>query len=135
VRFVEMEYALPRAALPAVLGELPALVARMDDRVQFPVEIRCTAADDIWLSHGYGRDSVYIAVHQYVGAPYEPFFRAFEELALAHDGRPHWGKLHYRDAASLRPAYPRWDEFLAVRSRLDPQRVFANEYTVQVLDA
>jgi L-gulono-1,4-lactone dehydrogenase len=135
VRFTEMEYGMPRAALPSVLADLPALVEKLPLKVQWPVEVRVTAADDIWLSHGYGRDSVYIAVHQYLGAPYEPYFRAFEELALAHEGRPHWGKLHYRDAASLRPAYPRWDEFLAVRTRLDPQRVFANEYTAQVLGA
>jgi L-gulono-1,4-lactone dehydrogenase len=135
VRFIEMEYGMPRAALPAVLDALPALVERLPFKVQFPVEIRFTAGDDIWLSHGYGRDSVYVAVHQFVGAPYEPYFRAFETLARDHDGRPHWGKLHYRDAASLRPAYPRWDEFLDVRDRLDPQRVFANAYTEQVLGA
>jgi L-gulonolactone oxidase len=135
VRFTEMEYGLPRAALPSVLAELPALVGRLPFKVQYPVEVRFTAADDIWLSHGYGRESVYIAVHQYVGAPYEPYFRAFEELARAHEGRPHWGKLHYRTAESLRPAYPHWDEFVAVRDRLDPKRVFANAYTEQVLGA
>jgi L-gulonolactone oxidase len=97
--------------------------------------VRFTAADDIWLSHGYGRESVYIAIHQYVGAPYEPYFRAFEELARDHEGRPHWGKLHYRTAESLRPLYPRWSEFAAVRDRLDPKRVFANGYTEQVLGA
>lgn len=133
VRFTEMEYGLPRAALPSVLAELPGLVERLPFKVQFPVEVRFTAADDIWLSHGFGRDSAYIAVHQYAGAPYEPYFRAFEELATAHEGRPHWGKLHYRGAASLRPVYPHWDDFLALRDRLDPKRVFANSYTEQVL--
>jgi L-gulonolactone oxidase len=133
VRFVEMEYALPRAALPAVLGELPALVARMDDRVQFPVEIRCTAADDIWLSHGHGRDSAYVAVHQYAGAPYAAYFRGFAELARAHGGRPHWGKLHEETADTLRPAYPCWDAFQSVRDRLDPERVFTNRHIARVL--
>ena len=35
--------------------------------------------------------------------------------------------------ARLAPAYPRFEEFLAMRDRLDPQRVFANDYLRRVL--
>ncbi|MFE9202693.1 D-arabinono-1,4-lactone oxidase [Micromonospora sp. NPDC007230] len=133
VRFVEMEYALPRAVLPAALDALRRIVDNLPFKVLFPVEVRFTAADDIWLSHGYGRDSAYLAIHQYVGMPFEPYFRAFEEVATELGGRPHWGKLHYRDGASLAPAYPRFADFLAVRDRLDPDRRFANPYLNQVL--
>jgi len=135
VRFTEMEYGVPRAALPDVLAELPRLIGRLPLKVQYPVEVRFTAPDDIWLSHGYGRESAYVAVHQFVGAPYEPYFRAFEAFVAPLGGRPHWGKLHYRDADSLRPQYERFDDFLALRDRLDPARVFANRYTEQVLGA
>jgi L-gulono-1,4-lactone dehydrogenase len=135
VRFVEMEYGIPRAALPDAFRGLQAVVESLPFKVQFPVEIRFTGADDIWLSHGYDRNSAYIAIHQYVGVEYEPYFRAFERLATLMDGRPHWGKLHYRDAASLRHVYPRFDDFLAVRDRLDPSRMFANPYLERVLGA
>ncbi|ABP56456.1 D-arabinono-1,4-lactone oxidase [Salinispora tropica] len=134
VRFVEMEYALPREALAPALADLRRIVDRLPVKVLFPAEIRFSAADDVWLSHGYGRDSAYLAVHQYVGMPYEPYFRAVEELAEGLGGRPHWGKLHWRDAASLAPAYPRWDSFQAVRDRLDPHRVFASEHLSRILD-
>jgi L-gulonolactone oxidase len=133
VRFVEMEYALPRAVLGEALAALRGIVDRLPFKVLFPVEVRFTAADDIWLSHSYGRDSVYLAVHQYAGLPYEPYFTAFEQVARELDGRPHWGKLHYRDAASLAPAYPRFPDFLAIRDRLDPHRVFTNPYLDRVL--
>lgn len=133
VRFVEMEYALPRDALASALADLRRIVDALPVKVLFPVEVRFSASDDIWLSHGYGRDSAYLAVHQYVGVPYEPYFRAVEELAEGLGGRPHWGKLHWRDAASLAPAYPRWDSFHAVRDRLDPHRVFASPYLSRVL--
>jgi FAD-linked oxidoreductase len=133
VKFTEMEYEVPRAALPEVLDELEKIFTRLPFKVQFPVEVRFTGPDDIWLSHGYGRESAYIAVHQYRGAPYEPYFRALEEVCTALGGRPHWGKLHYRDAESLRAAYPRFDDFLAVRDRLDPNRVFTNDYLKRVL--
>ncbi|MFG2047576.1 D-arabinono-1,4-lactone oxidase [Micromonospora sp. NPDC048935] len=135
VRFVEMEYGLPREALPEALAALQRIVDGLPFKVLFPVEVRFTAADDIWLSHGYGRDNAYIAVHQYVGMPYEPYFRAFEQVAAGLGGRPHWGKLHYRDAASLATAYPRFTDFQTVRNRLDPNRVFTSPHVTHVLGA
>jgi hypothetical protein len=79
VRFVEMEYGLPRAALPEAFAGLRRIIESLPFRVVFPVEVRFTAADDIWLSHGYGRESAYIAIHQFVGMPYEPFFSSAVE--------------------------------------------------------
>jgi L-gulono-1,4-lactone dehydrogenase len=133
VRFTEMEYALPRAALPEAFAGLRRVVASLPFKVLIPVEVRFTAPDDIWLSHGYGRESAYIAIHQYVGVEYEPYFRAFERVARDLGGRPHWGKLHYRDAESLHAVYPHFDDFLAVRDQLDPSRLFTNAYLERVL--
>jgi L-gulono-1,4-lactone dehydrogenase len=133
VKFVEMEYGLPREALPEAFAALRRIIDRLPTKVSFPVEVRFTASDDIWLSHGHGRDNAYIAIHQFVGMPYEQYFREFEAVCSALGGRPHWGKMHYRIAESLRPAYPRFDDFLAVRDKVDPNRVFANDYTRQIL--
>jgi L-gulonolactone oxidase len=98
----------------------------------FPVEIRVAAADDIWLSTAYGRDSAYVAIHQYTGLPYQEYFRLFESIAAGVGGRPHWGKMHTRDAAYLGEAYPRFADFLRIRDELDPDRRFANPYLEQV---
>jgi L-gulonolactone oxidase len=133
VRFREMEYALPRAAVPEVLGEIEAYLARSGEQIGFPVEVRFAAADDIWLSTAYGRETGYVAVHQYHRREYEPYFRAVEAIAQAAGGRPHWGKIHYRDAESLREVYPRFADFVAVRDRLDPDRRFGNDYLARVL--
>ncbi|ARH93576.1 D-arabinono-1,4-lactone oxidase [Streptomyces sp. MOE7] len=135
VRFVEMEYALPRAAAAAALGELKALVERSDFRISFPVEVRTAPADDLVLSTASGRDTVYLAVHMYRGTPYQAYFAAAERIMTAHEGRPHWGKLHTRDAAYLADVYPRFGEFIAVRDRLDPERRFSNAYLRRVLGA
>jgi L-gulonolactone oxidase len=133
VVFREMEYAVPRAAVPDLLAGIEAYLARSGERIGFPVEVRFAAADDIWMSTAYGRETGYVAVHQYHRRPHDAYFHAVEELAQELDGRPHWGKLHYRDAASLRAAYPRFDDFLAVRDKLDPKRVFGNDYLATVL--
>jgi len=97
------------------------------------VEVRFAAADDIWLSTAYGRESGYVAVHQYHRRDHEAYFRAVEAIARDVDGRPHWGKLHWRDADSLRETYPHLDDFAALRDKLDPQRLFGNAYLTQVL--
>lgn len=135
VRFREMEYAIPLDAVPAALRELRSVVERRH-RVSFPVEVRCASADDLMLSTASGRDSGYIAVHRYHRddlASSQDYFRDVEAIMIEHGGRPHWGKMHTRDADYFRTVYPRFDEFLAVRDRFDPQRVFANPYLETVL--
>jgi L-gulonolactone oxidase len=128
-----MEYALPRAAVPDALREVRRLIERRHWRISFPIEVRVAAADDLWLSTAYGRDTGYIAVHRYIRDDYHQYFRAVEAIMRDHGGRPHWGKIHFQDAETLRESYPRFDEFLAVRDRLDPNRVFANSYLERVL--
>jgi hypothetical protein len=56
-----------------------------------------------------------------------------ESVLTAAGGRPHWGKLHTRDAAYLRGVYPRFGDFLALRDKLDPGRRFGNAYLSRVL--
>ena len=56
-----------------------------------------------------------------------------EPILRAAGGRPHWGKVHTRTAADLAPAYPRFADFVALRDRLDPDRVFGNDYLRRVL--
>ncbi|MEV7810925.1 D-arabinono-1,4-lactone oxidase [Streptomyces flaveolus] len=135
VRFVEMEYAVPRAALVETLRELKAMVDRSGLRVSFPVEVRTAPADDITLSTASGRDSAYIAVHMFRGTPYQAYFTAAERIFTAHEGRPHWGKVHTRDAEYFDRVYPRFGEFTALRDRLDPDRLFQNDYLRRVLGA
>ncbi|KOG90409.1 FAD-linked oxidoreductase, partial [Streptomyces varsoviensis] len=119
VRFLEMEYALPREAAVAALRELRAMIERSRLRISFPVEVRTAPADDIPLSTAAGRDTAYLAMHQYRGTSHHAYFSAAEQIMTAHGGRPHWGKLHSRDAGYLAGVYPRFDEFRALRDRLD----------------
>jgi FAD-linked oxidoreductase len=135
VRFKEQEYAIPREDLVPALRELRALFARRDWRISFPIEVRLLPPEDAWLSMAYGRPTAFIAVHVYHRTPHADYFGAVEEIMTALGGRPHWGKLHTRDAAYLRTVYPRFDDFTALRDELDPDRRFANRYLTQVLGA
>ncbi|MFI1507484.1 D-arabinono-1,4-lactone oxidase [Streptomyces sp. NPDC020597] len=133
VRFLEMEYALPREAVTEALRELRTMVDRSGLRISFPVEVRTAPADDITLSTASGRDSAYIAVHMVKGTSYSKYFTAAEHIFTAYEGRPHWGKIHTRDAGYFASVYPRFGEFTALRDRLDPDRRFQNDYVRRVL--
>ncbi|MFI5182800.1 MAG: D-arabinono-1,4-lactone oxidase [Vicinamibacteria bacterium] len=128
VRFQEMEYALPAESGPDCLREIRRYVEDKGVPVHFPVEFRLVKGDDIWLSPAYGRDSAYIAVHQYRGMPYRDYFEGVEAIFRNHRGRPHWGKIHTRTAAELAPLYPMWEPFHEVRRRVDPRGLFLNDY-------
>lgn len=131
VKFNEMEYAVPREHSVAAVREIVELGKRFD--TPMPIEVRWVAPDDAFLSPAGGRDTCYIAVHQYEGMVWDPYFRACEAVFDTYGGRPHWGKRHYQTAETLRPRYPDWDRFTAVRRRLDPTGVFANDYVRRVL--
>ena len=133
VRFVESEYAVPREAVADVLTDLVAWVERHREPISFPVEVRVAAPDDMWLSTGYERANAYVAVHQYHRGDHRAYFAAFEEIVAAHAGRPHWGKVHGLGAERLADLYPRHGDFVALRDRLDPERVLTNDYLDRVL--
>ncbi|WP_439033009.1 D-arabinono-1,4-lactone oxidase [Gordonia terrae] len=136
VRFREMEYAIDLDAVPDALREIRALLDRREYLVSFPIEVRAAAADDLMLSTASGRTSGYIAVHRYHRddpADSDAYFADVEAILTGFGGRPHWGKMHTRDAEYLRSVYPRFDEFRSVRDRYDPSRVFANDYLRRVL--
>lgn len=133
VVFREMEYAVPREAGLEALQEVRRWIDASGLSISFPIEVRTTPADDIALSTSSGRDSMYLAFHVNQQTDHTAYFGAVEDILRGYDGRPHWGKLNTRTAADLEPAYPRWKEFQVVRDRLDPERVFANEYLRRIL--
>ncbi len=133
VRFSEMEYAIPRGNAREAIKGVNALIEDNQFKINFPIEVRFVAPDDIMLSPAHGRPTCYIAVHLYRGMDYRPYFQEVERLMMSFDGRPHWGKLHFRDSESLRASYPKFDDFIAVRDQLDPTGVFRNAYLDRVL--
>ncbi|SGY55537.1 BQ5605_C006g04042 [Microbotryum silenes-dioicae] len=102
-------------------------------RSHFPIEIRYTAADEVWLSPTYGQRATYIGAIQYrpfnLPVPYKKLFKAFENILLQHGGRPHWAKSHTVGTRGLEKLYPKLGDFLNVRERVDPKGVLLNAYT------
>ena len=132
VRFLEMEYSIPREHCGDALRRLRTMIDSEGHLVSFPVEVRFTAADDVTLSTAHGRESAYIAVHMHIGTPWpriEAYFRGVAAIMADYGGRPHWGKMHFLGRNELSRLYPKWDEFLAAREHFDPTRTFGNAYS------
>ncbi len=128
VRFNEMEYAVPAQSGPDCVQEIADHMKSCGVNFLFPIEYRYVAADDIWLSPFFERNSVTISVHQYHKQPYKKLFKGVEDIFRRYDGRPHWGKLHTLGARELRELYPKWDDFCRVRSDLDPAGKMLNPF-------
>ena len=98
-------------------------------------EVRTVAADRLWLSPSFGRDSV--AIH-FTWKP-EPDAVA-EMLGLVEarlapfDPRPHWGKLTTIPPEVIRQRYPERRRFADLARRLDPGGTFRNPFVDGILD-
>ena len=133
VKFYEMEYAIPRESCAEALNRVRRMVADSGFFLNFPVEVRFTASDEIPLSTASNRDSAYIAVHIFKGMNYMPYFVEVEKIMNSYQGRPHWGKIHFQNAETLASRYQQWNVFQAVRNSVDPDRRFSNGYLETVL--
>jgi FAD/FMN-containing dehydrogenase len=135
LKFDEMEYALPREAGIACFREVRRRIKDKHRRVvAWRVLYRTIAADQNYLSPHVGRDSVSISLHHNAGLPFEEFFNDIEPIFRAHGGRPHWAKKHNLRAADLRPLYPEWNTFQAIRKSFDPEGCFINDHLRELLD-
>ncbi|KAJ7072166.1 D-arabinono-1,4-lactone oxidase-domain-containing protein [Mycena amicta] len=124
------EWAIPFESARACLRELQQLF--LGHYPSSPVEIRFSAADKIWLSPSYERETCWIGIAQYrpygFNVRYRLLFREFEAILFKHNGRPHWAKTHPLTPDKLERAYPKFHDFRRVIEDVDPDGTFCNEY-------
>jgi L-gulonolactone oxidase len=131
----ETEYAIPIEHAAEAIDKTRRIVLNASYRVNFPMEVRFVAADDIPMSPANGRACCYIGayVSSLKWAP--PYFADFEELMRDYQGRPHWAKSFSRTADELRALYPGYDAFNRLRQTCDPQGLFRNSFVDRVFPA
>ena len=134
LKFNEMEFALPAANGRECLCEIRQLMQQRHPHVLWPIEYRTLAADDLWLSPAFGRETVTISIHQAADLAHQAFFADAEAIFRNHHGRPHWGKMHSLRADDLRRLYPQWEQFQTIRQSLDPAGTFLNSYLRALVD-
>ena len=126
-------YAFDRWDTEEALERIRTFITWEQMPVNFVTEVRFVAGDDMWLSPAHGRDSCQLGTYIGENAQWRPHFEGVEDIALQMGARPHWGKTFFAGREQLRRLYPHFDDFLAARDRLDPDRIFENDFTRRVL--
>ena len=130
---LQSEYLIPREHAPDALVAIDAIRATFAPLLQIS-EVRTVAADDLWMSTAYGRDSV--ALH-FTWQPDWESVRAVLpgiEAALApFDPRPHWGKLSTMSPAAIRASYTKLRGFVELVERHDPRGTFRNAFLARTI--
>jgi xylitol oxidase len=121
---LQAEYFVSRADAAEALIAVRSLAARITPIVH-AMELRTVAADELWLSPMYRRDSLAIAfTWKYLPAEVAALLPDLERALEPFDPRPHWGKLY---SPSLPTRLPLSDAFAELRDRVDPGAKFGNE--------
>ena len=125
---LQSEYLIPNRWATAAMSALLAIRTQIQPLILVS-EIRVVAADDLWLSPSYGRETAAIHFTWRNDWPAVRHVLPLVEHALApFNARPHWGKLYMCDPDVVKSAYPRRRDFASLASRLDPERKFSNAF-------
>ncbi|HTJ14115.1 MAG TPA: D-arabinono-1,4-lactone oxidase [Dinghuibacter sp.] len=132
---LQSEYLLPLEYAYRAIRAVETLHARVSPHL-IVSEIRCVAADDLWMSTAQGRNSV--AIHFTWKQEAEAVRRLLPviETALApFHARPHWGKLFAMERPQLERLYPRIGMFREVLRQYDPEEKLRNAFLERCLYA
>jgi len=125
---IQTEYFVERRHAAGALRAVQALGDGIRPHL-FVSELRTAAADELWLSPAYQRDVVIIHF-TWLNHPegVRSMLPAIEEALAPFDARPHWGKVHGFDRASIERVHPRLADAREVFERLDPDGRFVNAH-------
>ncbi len=126
--FHEVEYFLPIEDSKEVLRSMRELMLRWLPLSVYPLEIRVVGGEQAWMSPNYERDNLVVSISGQPGTDYWPYLRACDDFFAEFGGRPHWGKLHFMTRERVASLFPRYDDFVSVRRRLDPAGTFLNDH-------
>jgi len=96
-------------------------------------ELRTIAADDLWLSGAYQRETLAIHFTWKKDLAIYPVIEKVEAALRPFNYRPHWGKVFTADGKYLSSVYPKMSEFKALVEALDPSSKFENTFTRRIL--
>lgn len=130
---LQSEYLVPREHAAAALKAIDTIRDQVASALQIS-ELRTIAADELWLSPSYRRDT--LGIHftwvKDVAAVMPVLDLVAEQLA-PFGARPHWGKLFTTPPEVVRSLYPRLADFVRLAHELDPAGKFRNDFVDRFL--
>jgi alditol oxidase len=130
---LQTEYLLPRDQAVAALAALDDLAPRIAPLLRV-CELRTVAADDLWLSPCYGRDTAGFHFTWYKDqAAVTALLPAIEDRLAPFGPRPHWGKVFTMPPARIQASYPRLGAFRRLMTSCDPDGKFRNSFVDDII--
>jgi len=129
---IQSEFFVDRTYAPAAIAALEKIAPQINE-VLWVTEIRAIAADELWMSPHYQRDS--IGIHftwKKVDAVYE-FVKVVEAVLAPFKYRPHLGKVFSASPEYLKSVMPKMDDFIKLVQQIDPANKFGNAFTDNLL--
>ncbi len=128
----EVEWAFDISIAKELLLEYTQMINASAHRINFIQEIRFTKADDYALSPCYQRHTIWLGAYNADNFGWKELMNDFEQLAKRYNGRPHWGKEFSCNNEYFKAVYPKLDDFKMLRSQVDPDGKFINEYISKI---
>jgi len=98
--------------------------------------IRFTKASAAYLSPEYNQDVAYVVTPTlFAQRGANLILNTYQDTHIAHNGKPHWGKVTNRVDGRLdliRRWYPKFDSWQRVMRRFNPNDTFSNSFTVRL---
>lgn len=129
---IQSEFFVARKDAPAAIAELEKIAPQINE-ILWVTEIRAIAADDLWMSPHYQRDS--IGIHftwKKVDAVYE-MVKVVEATLAPFGYRPHLGKVFSASPDYFAAVMPKIEDFRKLVMEIDPMNKFGNEFTDNLL--
>ncbi|MBV6625908.1 MAG: FAD-binding protein [Rivularia sp. (in: Bacteria)] len=120
----DMEIAIPYSHAKAALTTLCSHFHQTRKYPSMNIHIRCSAAEDFWLSPAYGEAICWIEFWEYPCTG--KFFKEIVEVLKPFKFRCHWGKQIPVEHEYLKKQYEKWQDFIQLREDWDSQGIFLN---------
>jgi len=129
---IQSEFFVDINDAPAAFAALEKIAPQINE-ILWVSEIRAIAADQLWMSPHFQRDS--IGIHftwKKVDAVYE-MVKVVEAVLAPFKYRPHLGKVFSASAQYLESVMPKMANFKQLVNEVDPTNKFGNEFTDKLL--
>lgn len=132
-----VEWAIPRKYAAEAIKRWAEIVEEEKLVTHLLLEARFSKQDDadrVWVSPNSGRDSCFLGIvifrpFELDSATMKQVFLRFQNLMLVYEGRSHWSKPYRLGHEELRRSYPKWDAFENIRKKMDPFKIFENDWS------
>ena len=124
---LQTEYFVPRANAYQAIRAVETLRDKITPHL-LTTELRTIAADDLWMSMAYQRDS--LAIHftwKRQWPEVQKILPLIEAKLAPFNPRPHWAKLSTFKAEHFRKVYPKLADFKSLVEQYDPKGKFRND--------